>query len=432
MKKEKFLISTIILIIGGALTKILGMLIRIVMTRVVGTEGISLYMLVFPTFSLFMTLSQLGFPIAISKLVSDDTHNNRNLILSIIPFSLMINIILILIILIIAPTLSIKLLNDYRCLYPIIAITIVLPFDSLSSIIRGYFFGKQKMIPHVVSNISEQIIRMILIILIIPKFLEKSLILAVSGLIGINMISELSSILVLFLFIPNKVKLNKKDIIPDKENVKDIFRIAIPTTGGRLIGSIGYFFEPILITLPFIIKGMPSTSIVKEYGIIEGYVMPLLLLPGFFTNAISSALLPVISNAFAKNKINYVIKKTKQACIYSLLIGIPITFFLMIFPKEFLNIIYNTKEGYNYIKILGPFFMIYYLQAPLASVLQSINLSKYIMIDNTISIIVRSIILFLGVYFMDIYGFLFAISANILIVTFLHLKHVKNALKRVK
>ena len=80
MKKEKFLISTIILIIGGAITKVLGMLIRIIMTRIVGTEGISLYMLIFPTFSLFMTLSQLGFPIAISKLVAEDKHNNKKIV----------------------------------------------------------------------------------------------------------------------------------------------------------------------------------------------------------------------------------------------------------------------------------------------------------------------------------------------------------------
>ena len=56
MKKETFIKSTIILIFGGAITKALGMLIKIIMTRIVGTEGISLYMLVFPTFSLFPIL----------------------------------------------------------------------------------------------------------------------------------------------------------------------------------------------------------------------------------------------------------------------------------------------------------------------------------------------------------------------------------------
>ena len=66
MKKEKFLISTIILIIGGAITKILGMVIRIIMTRIVGTEGISLYMLIFPTLS---GLFQLCFKIVLTFFV---------------------------------------------------------------------------------------------------------------------------------------------------------------------------------------------------------------------------------------------------------------------------------------------------------------------------------------------------------------------------
>jgi len=428
MKKEKFLISTIILIVGGAITKLLGMLIRIVMTRIVGTEGISLYMLIFPTFALFMTLSQLGFPIAISKLVSEDNHNNKKIIFSVIPLSLMLNIILMIIILIIAPTLSFKLLKDPRCYYPILAIALVLPFDSLSSILRGYFFGKQKMVPHVCSNIFEQIIRMILIILLIPKILKLNLVYAVSGLVAVNIVSELSSIFILFLFIPKSFRIRKDDIKPDINNVKDVLRISLPTTGSRLIGSIGYFFEPILITLSATIIGIDNNFIITQYGIIEGYVMPLLMLPSFFSNAISSALLPVVSKAYVKNKLTYVKSKIKQAVGISLLIGVPVTIIIMIFPEFFLKLIYNTTEGVNYLRLIAPFLLIYYIQSPLSVVLQSIDKAKYLMIDNTKGIIIRSIIIFLGCVFMGIYGFLLAMCANILLVTYWHYKHVKKAL----
>ena len=70
MNKEKFIKSTIILIIGGFITKILGMVIKVINTRLIGLEGISLYMLIFPTFSLFMSLSQFSLPTSVSKLVS--------------------------------------------------------------------------------------------------------------------------------------------------------------------------------------------------------------------------------------------------------------------------------------------------------------------------------------------------------------------------
>ena len=67
MKKETFIKSTIILMIGGLLTKLLGILIKVIMTRNSSIDVISLYMLVMPTFSLMMAISQLGFSTGISK-----------------------------------------------------------------------------------------------------------------------------------------------------------------------------------------------------------------------------------------------------------------------------------------------------------------------------------------------------------------------------
>ena len=99
MKKSQFIKSSIILIIGGLITKILGMFIKIITTRLIGAEGIGIYMLLTPTYMVLITLAQLGFPVAISKLVAEEKNNNKNIILSIIPISLLINLIIILVIL---------------------------------------------------------------------------------------------------------------------------------------------------------------------------------------------------------------------------------------------------------------------------------------------------------------------------------------------
>ena len=77
--KEKFIKSTIILLIGGFLTKLLGMIIKIIMSRMIGTEGLGLYMMILPTFSLFIGISQFGMPIALSKLIAENTKNNKKL-----------------------------------------------------------------------------------------------------------------------------------------------------------------------------------------------------------------------------------------------------------------------------------------------------------------------------------------------------------------
>lgn len=430
MKKEKFIKSTIILIIGGFLTKILGMFIKIVMTRIVGVDGIGLYMLIFPTFALFMTISQLGFPVAISKLVSEDKYNNKNIVFSIIPFSLILNIILMFVIILIAPIIANNLLKDPRCYYPILAIGLVLPFDSLSSILRGYFFGKQRMFPHVVSNITEQITRLILITMVIPTLLGKNLIYAVTGLILVNVISELMSSLVLFIFLPKHFRIRREDIKPDPVNIKAVLNISLPTTGSRIIGSIGYFLEPIILTFALLKTGYTNNFIVREYGIISGYVMPLLLLPSFFTNAISSALLPVVSRAYAEGNNKYIIRKIKQAITYSLIIGIPATLIFIFIPNIPLNLIYNTNEGMNYIKFLAPICLLQYVQSPLSTSLDAMGKSKINMHTTIIGMIIRITSLFIfSLLKIGIWGLILGISISCIYITTYNLIKLKKILK---
>lgn len=429
MTKEKFIQSTIILIIGGAITKFLGMFIRIIMTRLVGLDGIGLYMLIYPTFSLFMTLSQLSMPVAISKLVSEETHDNKKIVFTAIPVTLLFNLFLILIIILLAPILANSFLQEPRAYLPILAIALVIPFDSLSNLLRGYFFGKQKMLPHVISHVLEQIIRLTIIVIITPKLLTIGVTYAVAGLVLVNMVSEILSIGILLFFLPKNIHIYKKDIKPSRNNLKDLLDIALPTTGGRLIGSIGYFLEPILLTTVLLLVGYSNQYIVTEYGIVSGYVMPLLLMPGFFTNAISNALLPVISKAYASHQYSYVKKKVKQAIFFSLLIGIPYTIIMMLFPEFFLHTFYHTYHGSTYLRIIAPVFLLYYVQAPLAAAMQSMNLSKEMMFDNLRGIIIKTIALILFSFLhIGMYPLLIATTLSVLITTGRHLKHLKKIL----
>lgn len=430
MKKNKFIKSTLILLIGGFITKILGMVIKIVMTRIVGTEGIGLYMLVNPTFVLLIAICTLGMPTAISKLVSEDKRNNKKLIFSAIPITILIDLIVMFLIFLFAKFISNNLLHEPRAYYPILSIGFVLPFISISSILRGYFFGKQKMFPHVLSNITEDITRLTSIILFTPLFLLKGLEFAVSFLVLSNIISELTSILILFIFLPKNFKLTKNDLTPSLNNVKDIMEISLPSTASRLIGSIGMFFEPIILTFFLIKMGYSNNFILLEYGILNGYVMPLILLPSFFTGAISQALLPIVSNGWANRKKEYVSKKIKQAIFFSLLIGIPATLIFTLIPEIPLNLIYNTNQGINYIKVLAPICLMHYIQSPLTSALQGMGLAKEAMKGTIGGMILRtlSLILFCVLDF-KLWSLVIASGINIFYVTIHHIIVVKKKLK---
>lgn len=427
--KEKFITSTIILLIGGLLTKLLGMIIKIVMSRLLGTEGLGLYMIILPTFSLFIGISQFGLPIALSKLVAEDTKNNKKLLFSIIPISIIVNIVLILILIIIAPFLSNNLLHNKDTYYAILAIAVVIPFTSISSITRSYFFGKQKMVPHVISNITEDIIRLLIMIIGIPFFIPKGISYTICFIVLSNVLSELASILVLFIFLPKNFKIRKKDLIPSKSYIKESLSIGIPNTTGRLIGSIGYFLEPIILTSTLLFVGYSQEFITREYGILSGYVMPLLLLPSFFTMAISQALLPVISKEYANNNKENVKRKIKQGIFFSLLVGIPSTILFLIIPSFFLSIIYHTTEGIAYMRLLAPICLFQYIQAPLSSCLDAMGKSKEVMIASTLGMAIRTTFLFiLSLLKIGLYGLIIAISVNVIAVTFYSTKKVREAL----
>lgn len=427
--KEKFIKSVIILLIGGLLTKLLGMLIKIIMSRLIGTEGLGLYMMILPTFSLFIGIGQFGLPTALSKLVAEKKKNNIKLFFSILPITVLINILLIIVIIISAPILATTLLHDGRCLLPLLAIAVVIPFTSLSSICRSYFFGKEQMTPHVISNLVEDIVRLVLMLVGIPFFLPKGLEYAVCFIILSNVISELSSILVLILFLPKNIQIKKQDLIPKKNYMKESLSIGIPNTTGRLLGSIGYFLEPILLTSTLIAAGYSSKYITIEYGILSGYVMPLLLLPSFFTMAISQALLPIVSREYARKNYTSVKRKIKQAISYSLLIGIPITIFFLILPELPLKLIYHTTEGTNYIRFLAPICLFQYIQAPLSYALDAMGKSKDAMVATTIGVITRSTLLVaLSLLKIGLWGLIISISINVLVVTFYSLKKVRQHL----
>ena len=176
MNRKSFIKSTIILMIGGLLTKILGILIRIIMTRNSSIEVVSLYMLVMPTFSLMMAISQLGFSTGISKVIAENKDSSKKILFSILPISIFINICLTIFLILTSHFIAFNLLKNENAYLPILAISLVLPFDSLSSILRGFFFGKEQMVPHVVSNLAEQIVRLLFMLLILPNILKQGLI----------------------------------------------------------------------------------------------------------------------------------------------------------------------------------------------------------------------------------------------------------------
>lgn len=429
--KNVFIKSTIILILGGIITKILGFIIRIIYTRIVGAEVLGLYSLVMPTYSLLITIATLALPTTISKLIAEDNHNHLKVVSTSTILIMIINFFVVILMLLSAKFIAINLLHEERCYLLIIAMTLTFPIISISSIVKGYFYGKQNMIPNVVSNVIEQIVRGILIYLFVPTIMARSEILAAASLFIFSFCEEVVSIFINLLFLPKKIKIKKQDFIPDKYTLKNILSISIPTVSSRIIGNIGYFFEPIILKNLLLFSGYSNEYILVEYGAYNAYTIAILTVPSFFITAIASALIPEVSKHYLNRNNDSMKKRLKEAIIFALIIGITYSVLLMFFGKFILNSLYDTNLGLNYIKVLAPIFPLFYIETILMSFLQAINKANITMRITIVGVIVKLVVLAgTSLVHIGMYSLILSEIANILLVVFLNIYFVYKYTKK--
>lgn len=432
MTKQSFMRGTITLIMAGLITRILGFINRIVVARLIGGEGVGLYMMAVPTFVLVITLTQLGLPVAISKLVAEaEAKGDRGKIKKILVVSLTITGTLSFLftpsLILLAPVLSDTLLTDSRTYYPLLAISPVVPIIALSSVLRGYFQGRQNMKPAAYSQVIEQVVRISLVAFFTKLFLPYGIEYAAAGAMISAVIGELISLLYIF----TMFKLNKKikiradffgSVKRGRETFNDLMKIALPTTGSRLIGSLSWFFEPIVVAQSLAIAGVTTVMATKQYGELTGFAMPLLMLPSFITYSLSTSLVPAISEAAAKGQSLLVEHRLQQALRLSLVTGGLSVVVLYVFADPIMKLMYGNSDSAVYVKMMAPFFIFYYFQGPLQAALQALDLARAAMVNSLIGAVVKTALIFILASRpeLGIMGAGLAIMIGTMLVTLLH------------
>lgn len=428
-KNNLLIKNIIILLVSGALAKALGMLGKIIYTRIAGVNVVGLYTMITPTFMLIISICQFSFPISISKISAEEKYDNKSLLKSAYFVGSIISIILIIILILTSNLIALSLHN--KLLAPaILSISAIIPFVMISSVQRGFLHGKEDMFPASITNVTEEIIKIILILFLLPIAISKGDITSVIFLILFNVITESSNILFMQKVISKKYISNKKGKV-NKKIIKEILSISIPTTSVRLIASIGFFLEPIILTNTLLSSGYSPNYITMEYGIINSYIVPLLSIPSFFSISIASALLPNITKAYANKKYDEFNRKLLKLMFLSMLVGAVCLTIILIFPNEILKLVYNVNFGINYIYLIGPFFLILYMQPTLSVALQAMDKTNKLFLTSTISVIIKySALYVLGKIGFGMNALIFAMIAGIVATTSLVLIIVLKELKK--
>ncbi|WP_164668503.1 stage V sporulation protein B [Virgibacillus doumboii] len=437
MTKQTFLQGTLILIAAGMITRLLGFINRLVVARLMGEEGVGLYMMAIPTLILVITLTQLGLPVAISKRVSEaEAKNDKRKIKKILVVSLLVtgisSVIFTIGMILAAPFIATTLLTDDRTMYPLIAISPIVPIIAISSVLKGYFQGRQNMKPQSYALVIEQVVRITCVALFVKLLLPYGIEFAAAGAMFSVILGEFASLLfMIHLFQRKKIVSIRhrffKYIKTSKNTLKELFSIALPSTGSRLIGSFSYFLEPIIVAQSLYIAGLSSSMATKQYGELTGFVLPLLFLPTFITNSLSIALVPSISEADAHMNKQLIHYRIHQSIRISFASGGIATIVLTLFSVPILTYMYGTGNASNLLVLMAPFFILLYIQAPLQATLQALDLAKPAMWNSLIGAVCKFVVLFLlaSNSKFGIIGVALAMSVGVVLVTMLHLASLR-------
>jgi stage V sporulation protein B len=213
-----------------------------------------------------------------------------------------------------------------------------------------------------------------------------------------------------------------KSLGKTKTIFKELMSIGIPTTGSRMIGSVSWFLEPIVVTQALAIAGVSAVMATKQYGALTGFAMPLLLLPSFVTIALSTSLVPAISEAHSLKQYAMVEKRIQQALKFCVLTGALPVIILLVLAGPLMELLYNSLSGAYFIKLIAPFIILQYLQSPLQSALQALDLARAAMINSLIGAVVKLMLIFTLASnpSFGINGVAIGIVVGFILVTLLH------------
>ena len=387
-KKKSFLGGAAILAVAGLICKIIGAVYKIPLRNMIGEEAMGIYTTVYPIYTFLLVFSTSGIPTAISKLVAEERSKGNfsgahKIFLTSLKLLLLIGGITTFLMLSCAPFIAHVLRINSAT--PIMAIAFSLLFVSLLSAYRGYYQGMQNMIPTAVTQLIEQIIKLVAGFYFAFAWGKNDPSMAAAGaLFGITL-SELAAFLTI-LFTYQK---NKKNFLTlqDKSNKaqsvsKRLLAIAIPMTIG---GAIKPLVDAIDSVMARSILESSEIFTIEYIDVLWAFLTSdcgtLINMPSVLTVALSMALVPAISEALTtKNSISEVKKISSTGIKLSIVIGLPCTVGLFALAKEILSLLYVYVDkfhgdifvtGAEKLQTAGNFMMVLAIGVLLLSIIQT-------------------------------------------------------------
>ena len=406
-KKQTFIQGIGTLLFSQIFAKILGLGYKLYLTNKegFGDAGNGIYSSSFQIYTLFLTISSVGVPNTISKLVSEkysigDEKGAKKIfkvafvLFSIIGFGSSI------ILFINANFIANKILEipETEITLQIFAPSIF--FISIISVFRGYFNAKENMWPTANSQLIEQLIKAVFTVVIVEYICvhintnnKTELMVAGAGLA--MALSSIICYLYLLKFYKKEQIIKKIKCNTNPERIRTIIKhiliVSAPITITVILGTINKNIDSLTVVRG--LKNFMSSEQAKiEYGILSGKVETLIALPMSFNVALTTSLIPTIAAAKARKSVKEVKNKIRFSIVLTVLIGMPASVGMIVFAKQILNLLFpNASSGVFIYQISSISIIFVLLNQTITGILQGLGKQFAPIISLACGVIVKLI-----------------------------------------
>lgn len=437
MAKDKFLRGALVLTAAGLMVKIIGSVNRILLSRLLGGEGIGLYQMAYPVYLLLLSISSAGIPIAISILVSErvakkDYRSVRHVFWTSIRMMAVVGLLLAIILYLAAGwSVSTGIVRDERAYYALVALTPAIFFASILACFRGFFQGWQLMTPPAVSQIVEQFVRVCTMIVLAYFLLPQGLEYAAAGAAFGAVPGSLTGIMVLgFFYRKYNVFWREEErkvsfeipLESTSKLIKRVVLLALPVSLANVMVPVTSSVDMLIVPHRLVEVGYSIKEATTLFGYLAGMAQPLIMMATIPTLSLSASLVPAISEAFTLKDFGKVCEKSSTAMKLCCLITVPAAIGMITLATPISLLLYGTTEASTAICHSGLAIWLLGTQQITAGMLQGIGIINLPMLHMLVGIVVKIIaVYFLTDASLNVVGAAWATNINFALTAFLNI-----------
>lgn len=437
MERQSMIKGTLILGIAGIAARFLGLFFRWPLILLIGDEGIGYYQMSYPLYMFFLATAS-GIPIAISKMVSErNALGDKEGTIQILRKALLLMIIMgggFSLFMLTCSNSLIKIFKwDNKSYYAMMGVAFAPLFISVMSVFRGFFQGFQNMTPTAVSEILEQVARVVigvgLAYILYPKGIEYS---AGGAAFGAAAGGLVAGIYLVHKYFKIKRRFKIKKVSNNIKVMGRLLNIAIPISLGATVSTIMSLIDSMLVPQKLLEAGFTSTEAAILYGQLSGKASVLVNVPLTLSAALCSSIVPIIAESYALNQNKEILNKVELSIKISAVIALPSLCGLYFMASPVLNMLFpGQAKGYLILKYLSISIPFIILTQTSTAILQGIG--KYIrpVLNLGIGCIAKVITTYMLVPIpkMNIYGAVIGTIIGYIIACILNVCVLKKALK---